>query len=177
MSILESLATSNLPGAVGIVVALMLVAAYLVFVVPLMKENELLKNQVKSDLTKREDELKDLIGEVKELVKTNPEVTELFTKMIDSHKENNQLIMEQLTRLHNDTQHIIEELMTREEVEAFIEYIKNNANEIHNKDSMKFNQICDLLNSIKAISDDIKDKQSTLNGALFMSGNSHRGIK
>ena len=177
MSWLESLASSNLPGSIAIVIAILLIAAYIVFVIPIIKENEDLKESLKEHEDNREDELKKLIADLHSSVKSNPDLIKFLDDLRKFQHEEHTILIKQLDTIHNDTQKLIEELISREEVEAFIAYLQSHADKLQDANSAKFQQICDVLNSIKSLSEDIKDKQSTLNGALFMSGTTHRGIK
>ena len=177
MSWLESLATSNLPGSIAIVIAILLIAAYIVFVIPIVKENEELKESLKERESEREDELKALISKLQDSVETNPDLMKFLDEIRKLQNDEHTILIKQLDMIHNDTQKLIQELISREEVEAFIAYLQNHADKLQEANSAKFQQICDVLNSIKSLSEDIKDKQSTLNGALFMAGNTHRGIK
>ena len=174
MSFIESIANSNMPAAVAFIAVIMLLAAYIVFVVPMMKENDALKQQRDDN----DEATRAALAELKQLILDRSIFEDAFAQFAKTQSVEHEKLTQTLNKIHSDTQRIIEELMTREEVEAFISYLHSQAATLHLEDVAKFAQICDLLNSIKQVSDDIKDKQSTLNGALFLSSASRpRGLK
>ena len=174
MSFIETLATSNMPAAIAFVAVILLLGAYIIFVVPMIKGNDTMKKQ----RAEHDEEVKAILEELKQLVVDKTALEESFFQFARAQNDEHKILVGMMERIFGDTQRILDELMTREEVEAFISYLQNNANVAHHETMQKVAQIVEILHSIKQVSDDIKDKQSTMNGALFLSSTrTGKGLK
>lgn len=180
MSWIEQLANSNMPGAIAMITLILFIAAFMVFVLPMIKENEALKTR-NTDL---EQSHKDILDVTENILHTVERLAHTDEKIEVDHN----LLKEGIDHCNNDTKiqlDRIEELLHKtnegltgkDTVQALVESVKSNLRELHIEDQAKLAMILSALNNIKQVNEDIKDRQSTLNGALLLANNSNRGLK
>lgn len=180
MSWLEQLATSNMPGAIAMIVLILFVAAFMVFVLPMMKENEALKKR-NEDLEISHKNMNEIMNEVlaavERLVDSEHKSHADIDDMIKDLNASNININAKLEDIKEGIDKTYKGLTGKDTVESLVEGVKSVLRELHIEDQSKLEKIISSLDNIKSLNEDIKDRQSTLNGALLLANNSHRGLK